>query len=367
MKIAMLTKNFNFRNGSSRAIHEVSARLSARGHEVHIFCNRRPDIYAAGPVLRHVPMLPLGSWARAWSFDRGCRRRIGADRFDIIHGHGNTTVQDIVTVHICRKANRLARGLSLSRRDPHLYIESRQFKDRGLKRIIVFSERLKLDLRRHYGIPSDRVATIPNGVDAERFHPRLRSIHRDRIRRQIGLSDQDLAVLFIASGNFANRGLTNLLAAAARKPDRSMKIVIAGGDRRGPYLAQARGLGIEERLIFLPFTERPEELHSGADALIFPSYYDTFGSVPLEAMASGLPVVATASCGMSELITDGVNGLILKDPADIETLAALLERLRDGALRERLGRKARETAELQSWDSVAEKTIRVYEEVIGGA
>jgi UDP-glucose:(heptosyl)LPS alpha-1,3-glucosyltransferase len=366
MKIAMLTKNFTFRNGSSRAIHEVSARLSARGHEVHIFCNRRPDRYAGGPVLRHVPMLPLGSWARAWSFDRGCRHRIGAERFDIIHGHGNTTVQDIVTVHVCRKANRLARGLSLSRRDPHLFIERRQFEDRGLKRIIVFSERLKLDLRRYYGIPSDRVATIPNGVDADRFHPGLRSIHRDRIRRQIGLSDQDLAVLFIASGNFENRGLRNLLAAAARKPDRRMKLVIAGGDRHGAYRARARGLGIEDRLVFLPFTERVEELYAGADALIFPSYYDTFGSVPLEAMASGLPVVVTASCGMSELITDGVNGLILKDPADVETLGALLERLRDGAMRERLGRKARETAELQSWDSVAEKTIRVYEEMMGG-
>lgn len=366
MKIAMLTKHFTFRNGSSRAVHEVATRLSSRGHEVHIFCNRRPDSYDGGPVLRHVPMWPLGSWGRVLSFDWGCRRRIGAERFDVVHGHGNTIAQDVVTVHICRKANRLARGLPLSRWDPHLYLEHRQFENGQLKRVIVFSEQLKRDLQHHYGIRPERVITIPNGVDADRFHPRFRSIHRERIRQEIGLSAQDLAVLFVASGNFENRGLPNLLSAVARRTVSHLKLIVVGGDRIGPYRDRARALKIEDRVIFLPFTERLEELHAGADALVFPSYYDTFGSVPLEAMASGLPVIVTGSCGMSELIADGVNGLILKDPADIGMLDTLLERLSDDDFRERLGRKARETAERQSWDAVAERTLKLYEELLSG-
>jgi len=364
MKIAMLTKHYTLRNGSSRAIHEVATRLSARGHEVHIFCNRRPARYSDKPTLRQVPMLPLGSWGRVLSFDRGCRRRIGSERFDIVHGHGNTAEQDVVTVHICRKANRLARGLALSRWDPHLFIERRQFENRRLKRIIVFSERLKQDLQRLYGIPSDRVVTIPNGVDADRFHPRWRQVRRERVRKDLGLSDQEIAVLFVASGNFENRGLTNLLSAVARLTESRVRLIVVGGDRTGPYRDRARALGIDGRLIFLPFTERLEELHAGADALVFPSYYDTFGSVPMEAMASGLPVIVTASCGMSELVTDGINGLILKDPSDVESLAALLERLSDDDLRGRLGRKARETAERQSWDAVAERTLNLYEELL---
>jgi len=143
-----------------------------------------------------------------------------------------------------------------------------------------------------------------------------------------------------------------------------VKLIVVGGDRVGPYRDRARSLGIEDRIIFRPFTDRLEELHAGADALIFPSYYDTFGSVPLEAMASGLPVLVTEACGMSELITDGLNGLILKDPSDLEALDAGLERLSDDGLREKLGRKARETAERQSWDAVAEKTHNVYEEIL---
>jgi UDP-glucose:(heptosyl)LPS alpha-1,3-glucosyltransferase len=364
MKIAMLTKHFNFRNGSSRSIHEVAVRLTARGHEVHIFCNRRPNAYPSMPVLRHVSMLPLGSWARVLTFDRGCRRRIHAEPFDIVHGHGNTVEQDVVTVRICRKANRLARGLSLSLWDPHLWLELRQLTHPRLKRIITLSEMVKQDLQRYYGIASGKIVTIPNGVDAVRFHPSLRSVHRNRVRTDLGLSDNDFAVLFVASGNFINRGLLNVFSMMKQCPLSGMKLVVAGGDRKGLFRNRAREQGIEDRLIFLPFIERIEELHGGMDALLFPSYYDTFGNVPLEAMASGLPVIVTAQCGVSELITQGHNGLLLKHSEDLNGMAAALTTLNDAGVRERIGREARATAERYSWDSVAERTLQVYTELV---
>jgi UDP-glucose:(heptosyl)LPS alpha-1,3-glucosyltransferase len=364
MKIAMLTKHFNFRNGSSRSIHELAIRLTARGHEVHIFCNRRPTAYPWTPVLRHVSMLPLGSWARTLTFDRGCRRRIHAEPFDLVHGHGNTVEQDVVTVRICRKANRLARGLALSRWDPHLWLESRQLTNPRLKRIITLSNMVKQDLQRYYGIASAKIVTIPNGVDADRFHPNLRSIHRERVRTDLGLLDKDFAVLFVASGNFINRGLLNVFSMMKQHPMSSLKLVVAGGDRPGLFRSRAREQGIEDRLIFLPFTERIEELHGGIDALIFPSYYDTFGNVPLEAMASGLPVIVTAQCGVSELIAHGRNGLVLKHTEDLDGMAAALTTLKDAGVRERIGREARATAQQYSWDSVAERTLQVYTELV---
>ena len=139
--------------------------------------------------------------------------------------------------------------------------------------------------------------------------------------------------------------------------------VIASADRR--LLDGAARMGIGDRVIFLPFSDRPEELHAMADALIFPSYYDTFGSVPLEAMASGLPVVVSARAGMSELITDGEDGMILKDPDDVDGMVTALSHIMDDSLRERMGRKARETAERQTWDQVTDRTLRVYQEIVG--
>jgi len=359
----MLTKHFNFRNGTSRVIHEVSTRLAARGHEVHIFCNRRPPSYAAGPILHHLPMLPLGSWAKTLSFNAGCSFQMRLGHFDIVHGHENTTAQDIVTVHNFRTAHLIARGLPLSRWDPHLWIERRQFGNRRLKRIITLSEMVKRDVHRHFGIPLDRIVVIPSGVDAARFHPGLRPAHRARVRREMGLSEDDLSVLFVASGNFIKRGLLNLFSAVQHRSLPRLKIVIIGGDRLGPYRTRALEMGIVDRIIFLPFAPRIEELHAGADGLIFPSYYETFGIVPLEAMASGLPVVVTAQCGVSELITDGRDGLILKHSEDIEGMAGALAALEDPAVRERMGRAARATAERHTWDAAAEKTMQVYEAI----
>jgi len=356
----MLIKHFNFRNGSSRAVHEIATRLIDAGHEVHVFCNQRPSVYAGRAVLRHIPMIPIGSWAKVISFDRGCAWRTGRERFDIVHGHGNTILQDVVTVRICRRANRIARGRPLSRWDPHLYLESRQFRHPGLRRIIVLSELVRSDLLRYYGISPEKIFTIPNGVDATRFHPRFRPIYREAVRQRIGLSEHDIAILFVASGNFENRGLANLMQAIARPLNDRIRIVVAGGDRLGPYRTKARHMGIERRMIFLPFTDRLEELHAAADGLIFPSYYDTFGNVPLEAMASGLPVIVTAQCGMSELITHGHNGLVLKHTEDVEGMAGALSALEDPDLRERLSREARATAERYSWDSVAARTLQVY-------
>lgn len=365
MKIAIPTKHFNFRNGSSRVIHELALRLSARGDVVHIFCNRRPGTYEAGPVLRHVPMLPLGAWAKALSFNAVCAARIRREGFDLVHGQGNTVDQDLLTVHNCRMANRIARGRPVLRPDPHLWIERRQFGSSRLKRVITLSEMVKRDVHRHYGFPLDRIVVAGGGVDAERFHPRLRRIHRGPIRCEWGLKDEDLAVLFVASGNFVNRGLLNLFSAVRQRPAPRLKIVVVGGDRLAVFRTRAREQGLAERFIFRPFAARIEELHAGADALVFPSYYDAFGIVPLEAMASGLPVIVTAQCGVAEWITDGRNGLIVKHSEDLDGLANALAALEDPALRERLGREARAAAEGMTWDASIGKIMGVYREVLG--
>lgn len=364
MKIAMLTKHFNFRNGSSHAIHEISTRLVAWGHEVHIFCNKRPVSYSDALVLRPVAMLQLGSWAKALSFHAGCARWMRRERFDIVHGHGNTIGQDVVTICICRRANLIARGLPLSRWDPHLWIERKQFQDPKLSRIITLSEMVRKDLHRYYGIPLDRMVTIPNGVNSEQFHPGLRVKYREEMRNRHGIEEDECLVLFVASGNFENRGLRNLYAALKQVRDRRMRVIIIGGDRLALFRRLAREQDLLSRLLFVPFTATIERYYGMGDMLVFPTYYDTFGQVVLEAMACGLPVIVSAQAGASEIITDGKDGLILKDPADAGTLAQFLRTLEDAERQRRLGLAARATALRYTWDAVAERTLAEYERII---
>lgn len=363
MKIAMLTKHFNFRNGSSRIIYEISTRLVKWGHEVHIFCNKKPDSYHEELILHHVPMFHLSSWTKVLSFDIGCYRALWKQRFDIIHGHGNTIQQDMVTAHVCRKANLLARGLPLSLWDSHLWLERKQLENSRLMRIITLSEIVRRDLHRYYGISLDRLVTIPNGVDSERFHPDVRARYREEMRKRYAIKEDEFVVLFVASGNFENRGLFNLYA-AIKTSDLRIRIVIIGGSRPGLFQRTAKKQGLLSHLIFIPFTETIERYYGMGDALVFPTYFDTFGNVVLEAMACGLPVVVSAQAGVSEIITDGIDGLILKDAADSDTLAQLIKTLEDPGQRDRLGQAARINALKYTWDEAARKTLAEYENIL---
>ena len=98
---------------------------------------------------------------------------------------------------------------------------------------------------------------------------------------------------------------------------------------------------------------------------MLPTFNEAFGLVILEAMSSGLPVLVSSLAGASELVKDGVNGLIINDPSDALEIAAKLDTmLFDENLRMSLGKEARQTALKYSWNLVAKKYIEVYEAVL---
>jgi glycosyltransferase involved in cell wall biosynthesis len=115
----------------------------------------------------------------------------------------------------------------------------------------------------------------------------------------------------------------------------------------------------------LPSVPEIEWHYAAADLYVGPSIEDSFAMPPLEAMACGLPVVVSRQAGVSELITDGVDGLILEDPRDAAGLAKLISRLStDPVLCQRLGENARKTAGQYTWDRNAEQLRALFDEVL---
>jgi UDP-glucose:(heptosyl)LPS alpha-1,3-glucosyltransferase len=227
-------------------------------------------------------------------------------------------------------------------------LERRLLRDPGLLSVRVMSRRGAAEVADHCGLPPERCAVIPHGVEAGRFELSRRPSCRAEVRGRHGLREGDLVAVSVGS-NFTLKGLAHLLRALARCAARGgprMRLLVVGRGREAPFRRLAERLGVAGQVVFVGASDRVADYLLAADLFVLPSIYETFGLSVLEAMAAGLPVVVSAACGASELVEEGASGFVLEEPADSDTFAARLLALSDAELRGRLGARARQTAEL---------------------
>lgn len=191
-------------------------------------------------------------------------------------------------------------------------------------------------------IPPRKLVTISNGIDLRKFS----GVSAAGVREEFGLP-ADRLLIGVVGRLHAPKAHADLFAALARLPAaRSGEwncLVVGTGDLRERLMQQARELGIERGVIFTGMRTDVPRLVAALDAFVLPSHWEGLPIALLEAMASAKAVLCTRVGGIPDVVTDGDNGLLV-DAGDIASLAqkiALL--LGDAALRERLGRRARET------------------------
>ena len=228
--------------------------------------------------------------------------------------------------------------------------------------IVADSENTKQDIVTCYDIGADRVRVIPAGYETSRYET---GIDAQGVKKKYGLT----AYLLYVGNLLPHKNLHRLLNAfaliAKRFPHR---LVIAGrkDPRYYPALeAEARALGLEERVLFLDYVHPGElpALYAGADALVLPSLYEGFGLPVLEAMACGTPVIASRAGSIPEVAGDAG---VLVDPYDVQGTAAAIEAvLSDPWVREDLRRKGLEQAKQFSWERTAAMVLEVIRGVGG--
>jgi glycosyltransferase involved in cell wall biosynthesis len=200
------------------------------------------------------------------------------------------------------------------------------------------------------GVPDERLCRVPHGVDLERFRP-ARNGERHAERARLGVP-QD-AHLFLFVGRLSlEKGLMDMLEAWRTARPEGARLVLVGPDSPGhpldagpPARAFVATHGMQDSVTFAGPVEDPSKTLRAADVFIHPSHYEAFGISVAEALASGLPVVATEIPGFAGYLTDGVNALLCP-PGDPSALSAVIGRIAlDADLRRMLGERARATAE----------------------
>jgi UDP-glucose:(heptosyl)LPS alpha-1,3-glucosyltransferase len=204
------------------------------------------------------------------------------------------------------------------------------------------------DMRAFYGVPEERLHVVHHGIDAAAFSPENCAPLREQARRSWGLADGTVCFLFVGNA-FRRKGVPELLRAAAllRRRRSDFRVLIVGRPERNRFWfgrLRARLAGCADVVEFTGAVVPVQRAYAAADAFVLPSWYDTFGLVLLEAMACGLPVIATRQCGAADLLAEGREGFVVDTPADAAALAERMEQLMDPAVRGPMGQAARRTA-----------------------
>jgi UDP-glucose:(heptosyl)LPS alpha-1,3-glucosyltransferase len=356
MKIALVNKTFSLSHGGAERFSvNLAAALVREGHEVHAFVHQAEDL-PDQVTLHQVSMVKKPAFRRVLSFASQVRRILASESFDIIYGLTQIYPQDLhrmgggIHRHWMRVRYPFTpwRWLNYLFNPTHLaniFLESRIYRPANYRRIVTNSQLCKRHAQEYYGVPTEHIAVIYNGVDHQTFNSQTAVRYRGEVRQELGLSQDDPVILFVAS-NWKRKGLSVLLRALAilGSKGRTSQVVVVGRGKPDPFKKLARQLGLDGRVHFIGPTNRVERYYGAGDLLVLPTLYDPFANVCLEAMACGLPVITTAANGAAEIIRPGENGFVQQKPTDAQELALLLEPLLSAEHRSKMGQAARVTA-----------------------
>ncbi|AFZ16040.1 glycosyltransferase family 4 protein [Allocoleopsis franciscana] len=372
MKLCIITPWVVKGNGQGRVNYEIAWEAIRRGYHVTLLASHvAPELQQNSQVnsvqfsVKKLPTELLNEIIFAWRSAQWLRQH--RQEFDLVLANGAVTwaasdVNLVPFVHGAWLQSPL--HISRGRRDVYgfyqwLYtvLNARWEKNAFLqaKVVVAVSHRVQQELV-DIGIAKEAIEVIWCGVGLEEFFPGAGN------RKKFGLPEDVPLALFIGDIRINRKNLDTVLHAMVDVPE--LHLAVVGILEGSPYPQLAEQLGLSDRVHFLdnPSGIVPELMRS-VDIFVFPSRYEPFGLVVIEAMASGLPIVTAITTGASELISPEC-GVVLSDTEDRKGLAeALCQLASNPELRHRMGKAARSVAEDHSWQKMAQRYVDRFEEL----
>ena len=375
MKIAIIRQRYNPFGGAERFVERALGALAGEGAEVTLITRNWDGAPREG--FRQITCDPSysrllgGRAARDRSFAAAAQAEMARGGFDITQSHeripGCMIFRAGDGVHAAwldHRARILGPVQRVTQRwSPyHRYVlaaERAMFAHPALRAVICNSQMVADEVVRYYGVSRDKLQVIYNGVDTDAFHPGLAGEHRWATRSEAGIPNDVPVLLFVGSG-FERKGVPQLLRAAARMQRADARIVIVGADRKLKAMQQlSEGLGLSRRVLFTGPLKDVRPWYGAADGFVLPTLYDPCPNAVLEALACGLPVVTSTTCGAQEWVRSGENGWVV-DAVDINALAGRLDGLAGLAGNASARAAARAVAEPLTLPAMADRLLALY-------
>lgn len=388
MKILMLTWEYPPRivGGIARVVHDLSKRLIKDGHEVTVVTYRdntdvpeyendkgvnvyRVDNYMIHPnnFIDWIMQLNFNMLSKATEI---INKEGG---FDVIHAHdwlvtyaakslkNAYDIPIVATIH----ATEAGRNSGIHDETQRYINDTEWLLTYEATEVIVNSNYMKNEIQRLFGLPFDKINVIPNGINLSNFT----GIERDYdFRRQYAM-DNEKIILYVGRLVY-EKGVQHLIAAMPKilSNYHDAKLIIAGrGGMMDELRAEASNLGLNDKIYFTGYlnSKQVQKMYKCADVAVFPSTYEPFGIVALEAMLAGVPTVVSDVGGLDEIVTHGVDGMKSYAGNANSIADSVTALLYDHQLATNVSKKAKQKVKDQfNWEKIAQDTHFTYEKAI---
>ena len=334
MKLALIRARYDPFGGAERFLNSAADALVAQGASPTIITRAWPQ--SANPAIAHQIVNPryITSAGRDSGFARAVCALLQTQQFDLVQSYERLACCDVFHAVDGVHAEWLAQRKRVQnavkqfgvRINPHhryvLDAERQMYHSRKLRAVICISQMVKQDVLRHYDIAPEKLHVIYGSIDTEAFHPRLRDEHRLVLRKQLNISPNAPVAIFVGSG-FERKGVAAFLTSVAKV--KGLNAIVVGRDKRlAHYRAFADSLGLTDRVHFTGGIGDVRPYYAASDLFVMPTLYEPFGLVFAEAMACGLPVVASTQSGAADWIEHGVDSFVV-DALDSAAITRSIE------------------------------------------
>jgi len=387
MRTAIIIERTSLRlGGAEKSIAELAQELTRRGIDVRILA-------ASGQAGPNTTVLCSGGNKRTGlnTFAGAIKAYIRDNRFDIIHSTLPFDFADIYQPRggsfkeamlantasygnfVVRTFKRITHFANL-RRTACIRAEKRICRPDGRPVVAALSEYVKGQFIRHYNLPPQRLAVIPNGVSVDNdIDSEEAQKFRSSILRQINLPEKSKAVLFLfAANNFRIKGLRELLSALSKalknNPALPAVMIIAGSDNPASYKNLCGKLGLSDRVVFTGPLDSITAALCAADAAVLPTWYDPCSRFILEALALCKPVITTLFNGAAERYVHSRHGYVIENPADTGALSEAVATMCQASIRAQM-RSAIGADNIRGAVSIGnhvDKLLELYQNILKG-
>ncbi len=387
MKILMLTWEYPPRivGGIARVVHDLSKRLIKDGHEVTVITykdgempefenDKGVNVYRIDNYMIHPNNFI--DWIMQMNFNMIAKANeliANGEKFDVIHAHdwlvayaAKTLKQSyniplISTIH----ATEAGRNSGIHDEVQRYINDTEWLLTYESSEVIVNSNYMKCELQRLFGLPFEKINVVPNGININNFN----GIERDyEFRRQYAM-DNEKIILYVGRLVY-EKGVQNLISAMPKILNgyNDSKLVIVGkGGMYDELKNQANAMGIANKDYFTGYlnSKQVQKMYKCADVAVFPSTYEPFGIVALEAMLAGVPAVVSDVGGLDEIINHGIDGMKSYAGNSNSIADSVLALLYDHKLCANISKNAKSKVKEQfNWNKIAQDTHFIYEKAI---